>query len=169
MEILKQILSECTSLYNIHFNCLNITKCDTVNFTICAGTVNKERESFKILSIMDTQFKCLLFVDGLRSAGDAEVWTRILSKLEKNPDITLQQVAVECQWFMNLKHDLHMVQQSVPATIPAVNTVQKQQNPTSPGSTHKKSPSAGWNCGSWHFTWKYPFKTPLLWVKKVRT
>ena len=37
---------------------------------------------------------CLMFVCG--SAGDAEVRTRILSKIEQNPDITLQQVAVEC-------------------------------------------------------------------------
>ena len=38
---------------------------------------------------------------------------------------------------MNLKPDSHMVQQSVPATTPAVNTIQKQQNAMSQGSTHK--------------------------------
>ena len=91
--------------------------------------------------------------------GDAEVWTRILSKIEQNPDITLQQVAVECQRLVNLKHDSHMIQQSVLATILAVNTVQKQQNPMSPGSTHKKLPSACWNCDGWHFAQKCLFKT----------
>ena len=54
VEILKQTFSKSTSLFNICFNCLNITKCDTVDFTTYAGTVNKECEQFKISSIMDT-------------------------------------------------------------------------------------------------------------------
>ena len=56
LEILRQIFSECTSLLDICFNCLNITKCDWVDFTTYAGTVNKECERFKISSIMDAQF-----------------------------------------------------------------------------------------------------------------
>ena len=40
--ILKQIFNECSSLFSIHFNCLNITKCNTVNFTTYAGTVNNK-------------------------------------------------------------------------------------------------------------------------------
>ena len=91
---------------------------------------------FKISSITDVQFKCLIFVCGLRSAGDADIQTIFLSKLEQNPDITLQ-VAVECQRLVNIKHDSHMVQQSALATRPAVNAVQKQLNPTSPNSTRK--------------------------------
>ena len=66
-------------------------------------------------------------------------------KIELNPNITLQQVAVECQQLMNLKHDSHIAQQLVPATTPTANTVQKQQNSTSPGSTHKKPPFTSWN------------------------
>ena len=141
VEILILIFCECTSLFNICFNCLNIKKCDTVDFTTKAGTVNKECERVKI---------------SLRSADNAEGWTRILSKIERNPDITLQ-VAVECQQLMNLKHDLHIVQQPVPATTFAVNTVKKKQNSTSLVSTHKKTSSC-WNCGGWHFTRKCPFK-----------
>ena len=99
--------------------------------------------------LSEAQFKCLIFVCGLGSAGDTEVRTRILSKIEQNPNITPQQVTVECQRLVNFKHDSHIVQQSVPATTPAVNAVQKQQNPTSPSSTHKKLPSACWNCGGW--------------------
>ena len=91
VEILKQVFNECTSLFNILFNCLNITKCDTVNFMMYAGTINKEWEWFQISSIMDTQFKHLIFVCKLRSAGNAEVWMRILSKIEQNSDITCHQ------------------------------------------------------------------------------
>ena len=126
--------------------------------SLYAGSVNKKCEQFKIPSITDAHFKCLIFVCGLRSQGDAEVRARVLSKIEKNPDIT-QQVAVACQRLVNLKHDSHMVQQSELATTLAVNAIQKQQNSTPPGSTHKKSTYACWNCGGWYFTQKYPFKT----------
>ena len=88
VETLKQIFSELTSLFNARFNCLNITKCDTVNFTIFAGTVNKECEWFKSSSITGELFKCLIFVSGLKSARYRDVRTRILSK-KQNLDMTL--------------------------------------------------------------------------------
>ena len=47
VETVKWIFSEHTLL----FNCLNITKCDTVDITTFAGTVNKGCEQFKISSI----------------------------------------------------------------------------------------------------------------------
>ena len=43
VEILKRIFGECTSLFNIHFTYLNITKCDTVDFTMYTGTINKDK------------------------------------------------------------------------------------------------------------------------------
>ena len=62
VKILKQIFGECTSLFNICFNCLNITKCDTVNFMTYASTINKMCKQFKILSIRDAQFKSLIYI-----------------------------------------------------------------------------------------------------------
>lgn len=61
VETLHQIFCEQTSLSNIQFNCLNITNIDSVNFATYAGIVNKEYEKFKITSITDAQFKCLIF------------------------------------------------------------------------------------------------------------
>ena len=57
---------------------------------------------------------------------DADIRTRILSKIEQNPDVTLQQVAVECQRLVNLKHDSTMVQQST------ASAVQKKTTPSHP-------------------------------------
>ena len=82
-----------------------------VDFTTFAGTVNKECERFKISSITDEQFKCLIFVCGLRSARYRDVHTRILSKIEQNPDMTLQQAAEECRGLVNLKHNNQSPQQ----------------------------------------------------------
>ena len=70
VETLRQIFGEQISLFNMRFNCLNITKSDSTDFSTYAGTVNRECERFKITSITDAQFKCLIFVCGLRSAED---------------------------------------------------------------------------------------------------
>ena len=67
-------------------------------------------EQFKTTSVTDAQIKCLIFVCGLRLASHANIYTRILSKIEQNPKITLQQVVVVCQQLVNLKHESMMVQ-----------------------------------------------------------
>ena len=73
----------------------------------------------------------------MRSAVDIEVQMTILSQIEENLDITLQEVAVECQLLVNLKRNSHKVQQSILATRPALNAIQKQQNSMSLSSTHE--------------------------------
>ena len=123
------------------------------------GTVNKECEQFKILSIVYEQLKCLIFVCQLRSARYRDIRTKILSKIGQNPDVTLQQAADECLRLVILKHDSDMVQQSVPPPTSTLNTIQGQQYSTLPCSTQKKPPSACWNCAGLHFARKYPFKT----------
>ena len=72
VETLSQIFGEQISLFNMRFNCLNITKSDSTDFSTYAGIVNRECERFKITSITDAQFKCLIFVCGLRSAEDTD-------------------------------------------------------------------------------------------------
>ena len=142
----------------MRFNCLNITKSDSTDFSTYAGIVNRECERFNLTSITDAQFKCLISVCGgcrYSYTEDADIRTRILSKIEENPDVTLQ-VAVKCLCLVNLKHDSTMVQQS---TASVVNTVRKQHHPIPQTSTSIKPPSACWNCGSWHFVRYCTFKT----------
>ena len=85
-------------------------KCDTVDFTTNTETANKECKRFKISPSMDAQFYWYICV-WFEVPDDAEIRTRILSKIEQNPDITLQQVPMECQRLVYLKQDSHMVQQ----------------------------------------------------------
>ena len=158
LETLKQNFCEHTSLFNARFNCLDITKCDTVDFTTFAYTVNKECERFKFSSITDEQFKYLIFVCRLRSASYRDVHTRILSRIEQNQDMTLQQVTEECRGLVNLKHDSDMVQQSVATTTSKTNTIQGRQYSTPAGSTQKKPPFTCWNSVGRHFARKCSFK-----------
>ena len=50
-------------------------------------------------------FKCLIFVQGLISANDAEIKCRVLNKLENQPNLTLQQIAEDCQRFVSVRQD----------------------------------------------------------------
>ena len=121
VETLRQIFGEQISLFNMCFNCLKITKSDSTDFSTYADIVNRECEWFKITSIIDAQFKCLIFVCGLKSVEDANIRTRILPKIEQIPDVILQQV--ECQCLINLKHDSTMVQQLMRLTLYKNNTI----------------------------------------------
>lgn len=79
-------------------------------------------------------------------------------KIEQNPDITLQQIAVVYQRLVNVKHDSTMIQQSLLSKRSPVKTVQSQRSTTPPGTTDKKHPSTFWNCGGWHFVRYCPFE-----------
>ena len=56
-------------------------------------------------------FKCLIFVQGLTAPEDGEIRTRILSKLEQNPEISLQMVAEECNGIVNLQLDTALIEE----------------------------------------------------------
>lgn len=78
-----------TSLFNIWFICLNIAKCVSVDFVTCADIEDKECEKLKIPAITDAQFNCLTFLCGMRSASDAGIRSRILSKIAQYLEISL--------------------------------------------------------------------------------
>ncbi|MBM6549379.1 hypothetical protein, partial [Streptococcus dysgalactiae] len=85
VDMLKDIFGEQSSLFNIRFHCMNLTKSESDDFITYAGIANRECERFKLGSITSDQFKCLIFVCGLRSCLHADIRTRILSKIEQNP------------------------------------------------------------------------------------
>ncbi|VDN38422.1 unnamed protein product [Dibothriocephalus latus] len=61
----------------------------------------------------DDQFKCFIFVSALQSPRDAKTRTRLLVKIEQDPNSTQQ--------LRNLKHDSAIVEQ--PSSSFAINTV----------------------------------------------
>ena len=70
-----------------------------------AGIINQECESCKLKALIEDQFKCLIFVLGLKSFRDREIWAKMLENLEQDPNITLQSMSKECQKILNQKHD----------------------------------------------------------------
>ncbi|VDM04752.1 unnamed protein product [Schistocephalus solidus] len=72
--------------------------------------VHFEAVHMKMAESMMQQFS-LHFPDPETSTRDAEIRTHLLSKIEQDPDSTLQTLAAECQWFKNLKHDSAIMDQ----------------------------------------------------------
>ncbi|CAH8612293.1 unnamed protein product [Dicrocoelium dendriticum] len=158
---LKEIFGESTSLFSIRYQCLKIVKRDTDDYGALADMVNRECERFKLRCLTDDQFKCLIFVSALQSPRDAEIRTRLLAKLDQDPDLTLKSLVGECKRLITLKHDTAMIEQSCPTIADTVHAVQKARKPGSNKAFNRKPnkpPTPCWSCGEWHFARYCPFK-----------
>ena len=164
VETLKKIFGRRCSLFNTRYQCFQIKKRPSEDFVTYASTVNRECEQFNLKDITSDQFKCLIFVCGLSSIEDAEIRTKLLSKIEVQPDITLQALTEECQRIVNLMHDTQMLQtevSSLPSHIHAVS--RERQQPRLTGTSPRRAqqsrpPTSCWNCGGWHFARFCTFK-----------
>ena len=157
VETLSDIFGEPTSLFNVRYKCLKLVKDPNSDWITYAGSVNRYCERFKLRSMTDDQFKCLIFTCGLQSVQDADIRTRILSRLEQDPDLTLQSITTECQRLLNLKHDTEMIEQQMPSTVCTVSPV--RHNQSQPSSTARKKPrTACWHCGEFHYSRFCKFK-----------
>ncbi|CAH8468032.1 unnamed protein product [Schistosoma guineensis] len=149
----SQIFGEQSSLFNIRYQCLKITKEPGDDWVKHAGIVNRECERFNLSSMTEDQFKCLVFNCSLRSPEDADIRTRILSKLKHCPNMTLQEVSTECRRLVNLKHDASMVENG--DRFLHVNAVERKISQGSSTQNYrndsKKPSSSFWLCGGWHF------------------
>ncbi|CAH8637872.1 unnamed protein product [Schistosoma rodhaini] len=158
VKILSQIFGEQSSLFNIRYQCLKIVKAGNDDWVQHASIINRECERFKLSAMTEDQFKCLVFVCSLQSSEDADIRTRILSKIEQCPNITLQEVTTECQHLVNLKHDTSMVENN--GRLPYVQAVsgKKDSYMQKQNTTIKKPPSACWFCGELHYKRFCPYK-----------
>nr|CAX83705.1 Gag-Pol polyprotein [Schistosoma japonicum] len=163
VNILSKIFGEQSSLFNIRYQCFQISKSPSDDYLTYAGKVNRECERFKLNEITADQFKCLIFICGLKNPEDVDVRTRILARIEQEPSITLQMVTTECQRLLNLKHDTAMVQQKEKfSDFGSINALKSSKTPKHKTASAKqpfgKPPSPCWLCGAWHFVKLCPFK-----------
>ena len=103
VKLLSELFSSKTSLFHKRWKCLNLTKRDSDDYLGFASVINKNCDDFKLSELSADNFKCVIFVQGLVSAKDAEIRRRVLSKLENEPDLTLQKLAEDCPRIVNVK------------------------------------------------------------------
>ena len=82
-----------------------------------AATVNKHCNNFKLEDLTADDFKCLIFVQGLVSARDAEIRHRVLTKLENEQGLTLKKLAEDCQRVVSVKSGSKTIEESGVAHI----------------------------------------------------
>ena len=82
-----------------------------------ASVGNKNCDDFKIGELSADNFKCLIFAQGLMSAKDAKIRRRVLSKLENEPDLTLQKLAEDCQRIGSVRNDSKNIKESGAAYV----------------------------------------------------
>ena len=160
---LKTIFGKQKSLFHTRFNCLQLKKSERDDYITYAGTVNRQCEDFKLSSITENHFKCLIFIAGLDSPHDAELRTKLLAKFNKEQNITLQDLTTECQQEINLKQDAMLIQQPATACTNAVGATKPSASNAYRVCTKFKGPgkippTACWNCGGQHYSDHCPFK-----------
>ncbi|XP_055633124.1 uncharacterized protein K02A2.6-like [Toxorhynchites rutilus septentrionalis] len=141
---------------------LTVTKAPTEDYVTFACRVNKICVEFELAKLTEEHLQCLMFICGLKSECDAEVRTRLLTKIEDNNDVILEALMEECQRLINLKSDTAMIESSGRVQIIKRNFQQREQygkrfrdrpKGSPRNEEERKSPATPcWNCGAMHFS-----------------
>ncbi|XP_058465077.1 uncharacterized protein K02A2.6-like [Malaya genurostris] len=163
---LKSLFGAKESVISRRYRTLQIAKQPTEDHIAYACRVNKLCVEFELGKLSEQQFKCLMFVCGLKSERDSETRTRLLSRIEENNNLTLEQLSNECQRLINLKHDNAMIESA--ASFDQVNQLKQkydsnrnrhQLSPRSDANNTKRKPDTPcWYCGAFHYVRDCPYK-----------
>ncbi|XP_062538831.1 uncharacterized protein K02A2.6-like [Armigeres subalbatus] len=166
---LKTIFGSPVSTFHRRYQCLQTTKDENEDFISYSCKVNRACVDFKLQEklVKEDQFKCLIFVCGLRLPKDADIRMRLLSKINETQDITLEEVVEECKSLINLKKDTVLIGSQSSPTVGAATTHAVRANSPN-GRHHKKEKFGGkksdtpktpcWSCGGMHFSSQCTFK-----------
>ncbi|XP_062701293.1 uncharacterized protein K02A2.6-like [Aedes albopictus] len=163
VEILKKIFGAQTSTFNKRFHCLQLVKSEAEDIISYGGKVNRACEDFDFKNMKIDQFKCLVFVCGLKGHSYTDIRTRLLSRIEgetpENP-VTLQNLIDDYQRLINLKADTSIIehQSSSKSSVHAVQEKKgnsRQQQSSKPEGKVPRTPC--WQCGQMHYVRDCPF------------
>ncbi|XP_055543285.1 uncharacterized protein K02A2.6-like [Wyeomyia smithii] len=168
VEKLKGLFGAKESVISRRYRCLQVSKNPTEDHIAFACRVNKSCVQFELGKLTEEEFKCLIYVCGLKSESDAELRTRLLSKIEERDNVTLEQLSEESQRLVNLRHDNAMIECT--SNFGHVNAV-KQFNgrrfrksgyvaaKTDASENKNKPKSPCWFCGSLHYARDCTFRS----------
>ncbi|XP_055523059.1 uncharacterized protein K02A2.6-like [Wyeomyia smithii] len=155
---LKSLFGAAESIVSKRYRCLQISKQPSEDYVTYACRMNKTCVVFELSKLTEEQFKCLMFVCGLKSEGDSEVRTRLLSKIEERSDVTLEHLSEDCQRLLCLKRGTAMIESVPSSSVQYINRKQQFPNRSSrlPARNNtnkiKNLPAIPcWCCGGMHF------------------
>ncbi|XP_058456714.1 uncharacterized protein LOC131434084 [Malaya genurostris] len=161
---LKSVFGLHKSQFSQRYDCLRIVKNEVDDYVTYAGIVNRQCEDFELNNLTIDQFKALIFICGLQASKDADVRTRLLSKLETDAAamVNLETLVTECQRLSNLKHDTALVEKKQSSlSVQAVRQPKQQKLASSHHSSEKTPRTPCWQCGAMHFVKVCPFSSHL--------
>ncbi|CAH8591082.1 unnamed protein product [Schistosoma margrebowiei] len=165
VQSLSQQFGDNSSLFNACYRCLKLTMNEDDDFLTYVGIVNRECERFRLKSLTEDQFKALSLICSLQSQKFSDIRTRLLSRLDQDPKLTLNDIANEYQRLINLQRDTTMVQRGgsnrteVHVVKQPLNSHKSAPATSSSGRQTKTNPPAPcWHCGAWHFVRYCPYK-----------
>ncbi|XP_062711901.1 uncharacterized protein K02A2.6-like [Aedes albopictus] len=158
---LKIIFGTPVSTFHRRYQCLQTMKDEDEDFISYSCKVNKACVDFKLQELKEDQFKCLIFVCGLKSSKDSDIRMRLLSRMNETSDMTLEKIVEECKSLINLKRDTVLIGGKPPSsTVVASNAVRTQPNrKEKPNRAKDQAPKTPcWSCGGMHFSSQCNFK-----------
>lgn len=160
LDILKFLFKRQESQFCVRWKCLQLAKKDMEDFTAYTARVNKACEDFDLKALKVDDFKCLMFILGLKGPKDADLRARLHNKLDTSKAETLNSLAEEAGRLIKLKHDTKLGSTDSPA--PIMHVQQPRKSFKRSGGEQRKSgyPSGSnatprypcWRCGAMHFT-----------------
>ncbi|XP_055603987.1 uncharacterized protein K02A2.6-like [Uranotaenia lowii] len=167
IKTLQKIFGRQTSVFNKRYQCLQLVKSEADDIISYGGQVNRACEEFEFQNLSIDQFKCLIFVYGLKAPRYADIRARLLSRIEGGTDeapVTIQTLIDEFQRIVNLKSDTTMIEhpssssKSVHSISERKSGIQQRSSKTESKSTPR---TPCWQSGQMHFVRDCPFSDHL--------
>ncbi|XP_049299513.1 uncharacterized protein LOC125772123 isoform X2 [Anopheles funestus] len=103
VKTMKLLFDPQESKFSKRVKCLRLEKMPYEDYVTFACRVNKSFVEAEFAQMSEEAFRCLIFVCGLKDNQDADIRMRLISMIEEQTDVTLEQLMVECQKQINLR------------------------------------------------------------------
>lgn len=147
LEIMKKLYGRKESLFSLRVKCMQNVRGEMDDIVSYAAIVNRHCENFLLSKCSADNFKCLIFVNGLKKERDQEIKARLLNMLEGETEtapITIDKLVAEIQRIESLKRDVNVEEN--PASVKKIKSTKFSENNSAP---MPKRPC--WQYGQMHF------------------
>ncbi|XP_053698601.1 uncharacterized protein K02A2.6-like [Sabethes cyaneus] len=158
---LKKIFGTQTTVFTKRYQCLQLLKSEADDIISYGGKVNCACEAFEFEKLTIDQFKCLIFVCGLKAPRYAYICARLLSRIETETveaPVKLENLIEEYQRLVNLKADTTLIEQPS-SSKQTVYTVRDKDTSKNHSAAGKSPRTPCWQCSQMHYVCDCPFSS----------